>query len=362
MKKILPIIVFFIATLSIAAIFMSSANSAKAAYPDKCIVSEPDEVDGDLLTRRCWFYNEDGQKIIDPAEGYAGRVEVYEHLLEEEGRYELVEAMYLDPEGNLMLRPDGYARMTTDYVLHEDGPVCRWWYTPGESLNDICGYTQRYYDTEGNPVIYTGGDNGIRYIDKKVQGTYWFVVGGAPVGSGYAAFSVSMSRTDDPESEYVERSTFYGTDDKPMLLDGIYATFEMRITKKTEERCHYGTDGELADTPLGYACSIHTYTDDDSESFMRYYNANRLPTTDAEWGVHAIHYYYGSIHRQVPRTEYLDVNDQLTNNSKGYAVVVKEYEEYIPPSYDSPGSGLTSFYPLSTVYYDKDGNTVEISK
>lgn len=362
MKKSLKFIEFFMAALSAAAVFMIPAKSARAAFPDNCIVSEPDEIDGDLLTRRCWFYNEEGQKVIDPTEGYAGRVEVFKHLLAEEGRYELIDAMFLDPEGNLMLRPDGYARMTTDYVLHEEGPVCRWYYTPGEAMNDICGYTQRYYDTEGNPVLYTGGSNGIQYITGTGRGTAWFVAGGAPEGSGYAAFSVSMTRTNDPEPEYVEWSTFYGTDGEPMLLDGIYASFELRFTRTTEERCNYGIEGELVNTPEGYACSVHTFSDDNSESIKRYYAADGLPAVDVKSGVHAIHYYYGPSQRQVPRTEYLDINDDLTNNSEGYAVIVKEYEEYIPPSYDSPGSGLRSLYPLSTSYYDKDGNPVEISK
>lgn len=361
MKKTITFIVTVIVALSAAAVLMTSTNSAQAIFPDNCIVSEPDEIDGNLLTRRCWYYNEEGQKIIDPTEGYAGRVEVFEHLLDEEDRYELVEATFLDPDGNLILRPDGYARMTVDYVIHEDGPVCRL-YSPYKPEDDICGYTQRYYDTENNPVIYTGGDNGIQYINPNGRGATWFVAGGGGAGSGYAAFSVFMSRTNDPEPEYVERSTFFGTDGEPMLLDGIYASFEMRTTETSEKRCTYGTEGELVNTPEGYACSIHTYTDDYSESIMRYYDADNLPAADAELGVHAIHYYYGPITHQVPRTEYLDVNDQQTNNKKGYAVVVNEYKEYIPPSYDSPGSGFDSFYPLNTFYYDKDGSPVEIDE
>ncbi len=351
MKKTIWIILFLI-------IAMTAAAASASFDKDNCVY-EPDITDEDHIIRTCWFYDSDGEKAIDPESGYAGKTEVYEHLINVDGRYELVRVEYLDPDGNLMPGPDGYAGMTAEYDLYRGGPVCRDWYTISDPNNNICGYTYRYYDADKNPVMIHNFDSGFRYRDKNGDGEVQMVPGGCETDDfRFAVFSTEMAWT---EEGFVQKSSFYDADGKPLQGKDLYAAYEKVIFENGggEER-YYGPDGELINSPAGYALAVETYNEDERESFLRYYDANRQPAANAELGdVHAIHEFHGPIMRQVLRTDYLDVNDDPVNNSSGYSTVIREYLPYIPPSETVP-MGLESLFPINTTYLDKDGKTVEV--
>ncbi len=345
--------------LIVSLIFLMTAAAAYADESTDTCVYDPDILQENLLTRICWFYDEAGQKTVSPEAGYAGRAAVYEHLLDAEGRYEQIAEMFLDPDGNLMAGPDGYAKMTTAFVLHDSGPVCRWWYTPGDPENDLCGYTRRFFDADENPVLITHADDGFLYRNAYGDGGSWLVGGeGFSTQSGFASFAVLMSRTED---EYVERRAYFGLNDEPILLDGIFTTYELKMTDDTMEKRYYGLNGEPVDTPLGYACSVESSstTEDGRELYIRYYDKEGLPATDIESGVHAKHYTYGPGHDQVTRIEYLDTEDKLTDNTQGYSTVIKEYA--VSPA-GLPSYFVEAYFPdsVTTTYFDKDGNPVEV--
>jgi len=144
--------------LIVSLFIMIMMYSVCIAYADNTCVFGPDIKEDNQLIRTCWFYDEAGKKIIDPVSGFAGRTEIYEHLLDIEDRYEQVMEIYLDPEENLMNGPYGYAKMTTVYDLYASGPVCRYWYTSEDPENNICGYTHRYFDADEKPVLVRNED------------------------------------------------------------------------------------------------------------------------------------------------------------------------------------------------------------
>ncbi len=324
-------------------------------------VYDTDIKDDKYLTQTCWFYDETGHKIIDPSAGYAGKTDIYEHILDAANRYEQIQTIYLDPEGNLMTGPDGYAKMTTDYILHESGPVCRLSDNSGDPANDLCGFTRRYFDENENPVLVTEADNGFHYLDLFGSGESRIADSGEIFNEGsFSSLTVLMLRND---SKYAERTSFFDTDGKPMMLGGVYAVYEsiVDLTDGSWEKHYSGTGGELVDTPLGYAREVQTYSEDDRESFIRFYHANGEPAVNNETGIHAIHYFYGPLHRQVLQTDYLDIHDNLTNSSEGYSTIINEYMESAVPSENVP-MNLGSRNPISTIYMDKDGNEVDIEE
>lgn len=129
-----------------------SINSVFAGNDTNSYVCDPDVIERNLLTRTCWFYDSEGQKVIDTITGYAGKTEVYKHLIDIEGRYDLIMTTLLDPAGGLISGPGGYAKMTIEHNLHESGPVCRYHYIPDDPVNDLCGFTRRYFDEKNMPV------------------------------------------------------------------------------------------------------------------------------------------------------------------------------------------------------------------
>ena len=337
-----------------AIIFVITAIAAFAEDEKNVCMYDDDVIDGNLLTHSCWFYDDAGQKTIDPEAGYAGKTNVYEHLIDIEGRFEEILEMYLDPDGNLISGPNGYAKMTTDYVLHEDGPVCRYMYDPGAPVNDICAFTRRYFDANEEPVFVRNGDISFRYF----SGSGWIGNSGMYIeNGGFASASILYTRDD---SQFMQKTSYFDTDGQPLLYGDVYASFESIIilADHTWIQRYLGTDGELIETPWGYSCSVQSYTEDDKESFIRYYDAQNQPTTDAQLGVHAIHYFYGPGYRQVPRTDYLDVNDNLTNISEGYSTIINEYREKSPDALPD----ITDRQAINTYYLDKDGNIVELDK
>lgn len=349
MKKIMNFYVLIILVISAVSVFADNSQNT-CTY-------EPDIKDEKYLIRTCWFHDDAGHKIIDQSAGYAGKTDIYEHILDVDGRYEHIQEKFLDPNGNLMNGPDEYAKMTTDYTLHEGGPSCRMQPDLDDPTNNLCGFTRSFFDANENPALVKNVDTIFYYIEDLVKGQAQIVgFEGSFIDGSYASLSVLMEKTD---SQYIEKTSFYGTDGKPLLYGGVYAVYESRVglSDGTWERMYRGINGELVDTPFGYARKVQTYTEDNKESFIRCYHANNQPATDIETGVHAIHYFYGPSYRQIPRTDYLDIHDNLTNNNKGYSTIINEYMDSASPSETIP-MNLSSRYPIKTIYLDKDGNEV----
>ena len=326
-------------------VFLLTAAAVSAAE-NTVVCGEPEILEDGRLAVDC--------RPSDEAAGYAVRRDVFERLMDVEGRYELVSETFLDADGNPVSGPGGFARMTAEYVMSRGGRVCRYYFTEGDPDNNICGYTYRYYDAEGQPVLITDGYEGHRYRTAGGEGFGWLILRGYPFEpGGYAAYTVSMTRTDEG---FEHRQTYLGTDGLPVLRQGIYASFERITSARGMEDRYYGTDGGLIDTPLGYARSAEVYTEDLTESVVRYYAADGSLAVDAGLGVHAIRYVHAG-HRKITRTDYLDVNDEPVNCAKGYAAIINEY-----PVQTGDVPSLRSYTPVRTVYLDRDGNEVEITE
>ena len=105
MKKLVILITLFIIAVS------ASIISAEDAFTRKC---EPEIIEGSFKTTACWFFNGSGEKAVDPEKGYAGKRDVYEMILPDSSTYYQVSASYFDPDGNPMMGPDGYAKVTIE--------------------------------------------------------------------------------------------------------------------------------------------------------------------------------------------------------------------------------------------------------
>ena len=260
MKKFLILITLFVAAILTSVIF------AEDDFKWKC---EADLIEGTVKTTTCWYYSSDGEKVVHPEKGYAGKTDVYGKILPDSGSYNQISVSYLDPDGNPMIGPNGYAKVTIEYELQkEDEPVCAYW----KNLADgICGYTYRYFDTDGEPVIAADGY-------------------GASKG-GSAAYTMSQYWTDEG---FIQRESYYDTDGTPVIPEALGYSVREKImsNEKTIER-FLGTDGELIVSPSGYAYSVsvpiaHRVYD------TQYFDAegNQIPET--QLGVYALPYPYNN--------------------------------------------------------------------
>jgi len=254
MKKI--VIIFALITIAI---------SISIAFAEDNITREcdPDIIEGSFKTTTCWYYNNSKEKVIYPKLKYAGEMDVYEDILPGDDSFSHVSTTYLDPEGNPMVGPYGYAKVTIEYQLHEDGPVCRYWYLEPDPDNDVCGYTYRYFDADGEPVITKLG-----YGASK---------------SGCAAYTMSMYWKDN---EFVQKESYFGTDGKPILLEHEgYSSVEKIMSNSKNEIRYYGPDGKLMIGPEGYAYKIYN-TDDGKPT--RYYDAEEQQIPNEQIGPYTL--------------------------------------------------------------------------
>ena len=278
MKKIAMFIVY-------AVILMTTVTAFAQNYTQEC---DPVISEGTRATQTCWFYDEAGQKALNPAVGFAGKTKVYEPVFpEDEGSLVLRE--YLDTDGNLIMIPDGYARMTVEYELQKSGePICK--YNPGEADPEkvICGTTERFFGLDGEPVL---NENTL-----------------AGPESGFAVYTETRFWSDD---EFVRRYAYYGTDgeliethrnagsdlNKYRPIDVLrlmfsqeegYAALEIAMTGNKTEYRYYGSDGRLIDLPVGYARRVGINDLDDEMRGTHFYTADGQMLPDEQFGIYAL--------------------------------------------------------------------------
>ena len=288
MKKIAMLIVY-------AIVLMTAVTAFAQNYTWECDPAVSEET---RETTTCWYYDEAGEKALNPAAGYAGKTEVYEPVYpEDEGSLVLTE--YLDTEGNLIMIPDGYARMTAEYELQKSGePLC--WYDPGPADPEprICGTTWRFFGPDGEPVL--------------IEEAPYIVTKGLGFPTHFAAYTQARFWSGD---EFVRKYAYYGTDGELMLLqDKGYAVFERAINDYKTEYRYFGPDGSPIDPPDGYARTVVIHDLDDEMRGTHYYTADGQMLPDEQYGIYAFPWPYHNPGSTAPAADLkgLQVGDEFT--------------------------------------------------
>ena len=288
---------------------------------------------------------------------------------------------FFDTEGNSIIFPGaGYAGITFEY--DDQGLVCK----------------ERYFGTDGERIALENGASGydaVNLSENTKLEQLWLDVNDEPVVNEAAGFAHVVRETD--EAGNIVKVSFYDENEKPLTQKAGYAVVEREYDDqqhKTLER-YLDEEGNLVEIPsTGYAAITYEYDENGLVSAERYYGADgeRILLANGTSGYTAVNLNkstkleqiwigtedepvfnedagFARVEREqdedgnIARVSFYDENGDLAVQSKGYAVVLREYDDQHRKTKESylggdgnpvrlPGAG----YAGMGYEYDENGN------
>ena len=328
----------------------------------------------DLTSVEEHYVDSDGEAVEDGESEWIERTET-----NAEGF--VLSQWFYDPDGQRVILPGlGYAGVTFEY--DDEGLVCK----------------ERYFGTDGERMALENGVSGYDAVnlseDTKLE-LLWLDENDKPALNEDAGFAHVVREQD--EDGNIIRVSFYDENEKPLTQKAGYAVVEREYDDhqhKTGER-YLDEEGNLVAIPsTGYAAVKYEYDEDGLVSAERYYgedgertlvengtsgytavNLNKSLKLEQIWiGVNDEPVFneeagFARVKREkddkgnITSVSFYDENGDLAVQKKGYAVVLREYDDEsrkIKESYLGgdgnpvrlPGSG----YAGIGYEYDDDGN------